>query len=89
MSDQIIVPLGYVSPVPASVSPRQIRQALTAAGLRASVEAAIAAADQDTKDWYEFATTFDRNHPMITALATGLGVTEPQLDGLWILAGSL
>lgn len=75
--------------VPTSVSPRQIRQALTAAGLRGSVEAAIAAADQDTKDWYEFATAFERNHPMIAALATGLGVTEPQLDGLWILAGSL
>lgn len=76
-------------PVPESVTPRQIRQALTRAGLRTSVEAAIATGDQDTKDWYEFATEFRREHAMVAALATGLGVTEQQLDDLWILAGSL
>lgn len=75
--------------IPPSVSPRQIRQAMTAAGLRAPVEAAIAASNQDTKDWYEFATEFERNHPMVVALATGLNVTERQLDDLWTLAGSL
>lgn len=82
-------PPAPVVPVPESVSPRQIRQAMSAAGLRAPVEAAIAAADQDTKDWYEFATEFERSHPMVAALAAGLNVTEAQLDGLWVLAGSL
>lgn len=77
------------TPVPASVTPRQIRQAMTAAGLRASVEAAIAAADQDTKDWYEFATEFRRDHAMVAALASALSVTEQQLDDLWTLAASL
>ena len=38
-----------------SATPRQIRQALTASGLRAAVEGAVAASDQDTKDWWEFA----------------------------------
>ena len=78
-----------IAKIPASVSPRQIRQALTAASLRASVEAAVAAADQDTKDWWEFATAFERQHPMVIAMATGLGVTARQLDDLWTLAGSL
>jgi hypothetical protein len=75
-----------VIPVPPFVSPRQIRQALTAAGLRTQVEAAVAASDQDTKDWWEFATTFERRHPMVVAMATGLGITEKQVDDLFISA---
>lgn len=75
--------------VPVSVSPRQIRQALTAAGLRTQIEMAISSADQDTKDWWEFATSFERAHPMVIAMATGLGVSTAELDELFILAGSL
>lgn len=75
--------------VPVEVSPRQIRQALTAAGLRTQIEMAVASADQDTKDWWEFATTFERAHPMVIAMATGLEVTTTELDELFILAGSL
>lgn len=75
--------------VPQSVSPRQIRQALTRAGLRASVEAAVAAGDQDTKDWYEFATAFERSNPVVTAIGAALNVSDAQLDDLWILADSL
>jgi hypothetical protein len=72
------------SPAPlAPLSPRQIRQALTAAGLRATVETAIAASDQDTKDWYEFATEFGRNHPMVVSMGTALGQTSEQIDALW------
>ena len=77
------------SPVPRSVSPRQIRQALSRAGLRASVEAAVASGDQDTKDWYEFATEFERTSPIVAALGTALGVTDVQMDDLWTLAGSI
>lgn len=75
--------------VPQSVSPRQIRQALTRAGLRASVEAAVAAGDQDTKDWYEFATFFERSNPVVAALGAALNVSDAQLDNLWILAATL
>lgn len=77
------------TPVPASVSPRQIRQALTRAGLRTSVEAAVAAGDQDTKDWWEFATTFERSNPQVIGMGLLLGVSEEALDDLWILADSL
>ena len=78
-----------VAAIPASVSPRQIRQALTRAGLRASVEAAVAAGDQDTKDWYEFATEFRRDSTVVTGLGLALGVSDLQLDDLWTLAGTL
>lgn len=75
--------------VPQSISPRQIRQALTRAGLRASVESAVAAGDQDTKDWYEFATAFERSHPRVVAMGAALAVTSSQLDDLWTLGASL
>jgi hypothetical protein len=78
-----------IAAIPASVSPRQIRQALTRAGLRTSVEAAVAAGDQDTKDWYEFATAFDRASPVVAALGVALSVSPTQLDDLWTLAATL
>ena len=80
---------GPVVSVPASVSPRQIRQALTAAGLRTSVEAAVAASDQDTQDWYEFSTAFERAHPAVVAMGVALGVSSAALDALWTSAAAL
>jgi hypothetical protein len=75
--------------IPTSVTPRQIRQALTRAGLRASLETTISQSDQDTKDWYEFATEFRRDSPVVAAMGVVLGVSTADLDNLWILAGSL
>jgi len=78
-----------IATVPATVTPRQIRQALTRVGLRTAVEAAVAAGDQDTKDWYEFATEFHRASPVVAELAAALNVSGESLDGLWALAASL
>ena len=79
-------------PTPASVtriSPRQIRMAMTQLGLRSQVEAAVAAGDQDMKDWYEFSTYFERNHPQVLAMAVTLNVDSEELDNLWALAATL
>lgn len=73
----------------APISPRQIRQALTRASLRSQVEAAVAAGNQDLKDWWEFATVFEREHPMVVAMGDSLGQTPAQLDALWSLGASL
>jgi hypothetical protein len=71
------------------VTPRQIRMALSRAGLRTTVEAAIAAGSQDLKDWYEFSTTFQRLQPLVVQMGVDLGQTPEQLDALWALAASL
>ncbi len=73
----------------AAISPRQIRQALTRAGLREAVEAAVAAGGQDLKDWWEFSTAFERLHPEVVTMGTALGQTDTQLDALWALGASL
>lgn len=88
-TDAIPEPLPVPTPIPQSVSPRQIRQALTRAGLRASVEAAVAAGDQDTQDWYYFSNPFERGHQVVSAMGAALGVSDAQLDALWVLAYSL
>jgi hypothetical protein len=77
------------SRIPKSVSPRQIRQALTRTGLREAVEAAVLAGDQDTKDWYGSSLQFERRNPQVVDMGLRLGVSEQQLDELWMLAGSL
>lgn len=72
-----------------AVSPRQVRQALTQVGLRNAVETAVATSSQDTKDWWEFATQFERCNPEVVAMGIALGQTNEQLDNIWIIAGSL
>lgn len=80
--------------VPASVSPRQIRQALNrvphgAGTLRQAVEAAVAAGDQDLRDWWEFATEFERSNEHVAEMGLTLGKTDVELDDLWRLAVTL
>jgi hypothetical protein len=81
----------YVAPPPdiVPVSPRQIRQALSRVGLRTSVEMAVASGDQDTKDWYEYGTLFERSHPQVIGMGIALGVSSSDLDNLWLLAATL
>jgi len=71
------------------VTPRQIRQALTKVGLRTKVEDAVAAADQDTKDWWEFTTVIARNNPQLIAMATLLDIPAVEVDAVFVLAASL
>lgn len=71
------------------ITPWQIRKALNADGLRAAAEAAVAAADQDTKDAWEFASQFDRYNPMVVAMGEALGKTPADIDSLFIKAASM
>lgn len=81
-ADPIIIPIP-------SCSPRQIRQVLTAAGLRTAVESAVAVGSQDLKDWWEFSTTIERTHPEVIAMGAALGQTPEQLDQLFTAGAAL
>lgn len=87
------VPTPDVPPEPLptvlTCSPWQIRKALNATGLRGAVEAAVATADQTTKDAWEFAQEFRRDNPLIAAVASALGKTEAEIDDLFALAVTL
>ena len=76
------------APPPSPVTPLQIRRALNASGMRGMVEAALAAAPQDARDAWDYATEVKRDDATLNAMATALGMTSAQIDGLFTLAAS-
>lgn len=78
-------------PVPASVTPRQVRLLLLSQGLLASVEAMIAASDQATQITWQYASEFKRNDPLLAQLAANLvpPLTNEQIDQFFIAAAQL
>lgn len=79
--------------VPQSVTMRQARLALHSAGLLTAVDAAIAAMAEPEKTatqiTWEYAQTVDRGFGMVPTLAAALGMTETQIDDLFIAAAQL
>lgn len=83
------------SPVPASVTARQIRLWLVSHGVSlAAVDAAISAIpdamqrDMVRVEW-EYAPYVERAHPMLVPLAAALGLSETQVDNAFREAASL
>lgn len=88
--------LPYVAPppeVPESVSMRQARRALLGAGLLSQVDAAIASLPSPQKeaaeiDW-EYAQEVERHNGLVPAMAQALGMTDAQVDALFMQAATL
>ena len=70
-------------PVPQSVTPLQARRALRGAGLMPAVEAALAQADDDARDAWEYAIEVRRDDPLLAAMAAQIGLTDADLDALF------
>lgn len=77
------------APVPAAVTPLQIRKALRAAGLKAQVDAYVATLDETAQEAWEYATTIPRDDPMIEAAATALEMSPAYVDQLFRTAARL
>ena len=76
--------------VPTQITPRQIRQQLTAIGLRKTVEDLISASDDyDLKDWWNHSQDFQRSHHILKEMGEKLGLTSEQLDEMFIEASKL
>ena len=75
--------------VPRVITIRQAKLALLAAGLLDDVDAAIAAADRATQIEWEYATEVHRSWPTLTAVQAVAGLTDEQVDGLFITAAAL
>lgn len=82
----------YEPPLPPPLAPltaRQLRLGLVLNGFTlAQVEATIEAIE-DTQDRevarieWEYASQFDRAHPLIEQVGTALGLTPEQIDSMW------
>jgi len=69
--------------VPTMLTPRQARLALLAVGLLDEVETLLAN-DKAMQIWWEYSLDIQRNHEHIVAMGGALGLTETQLDDLFI-----
>lgn len=78
-----------VEPVPASVTPRQVRLLLLSQNLLSQVEAIIAGSDEATKITWQYASEFRRADPLLEALAQQIGLTNEQVDQFFIAASKL
>ena len=85
-SDGEIVSL---TPVPLSVTPRQVRLLLLSQNLLPQVEDIIAASDEATKITWQYALEFRRDDPLLQALSQQLGLTSDQVDQFFIEANKL
>ena len=77
-----------------SVTPRQMRIALTRSGVSLEmVEATINSLPEplrsETKITWEYSVEFQRSNPLLNAMAPILGLTNKQIDDLFALASKL
>lgn len=79
--------------VPAEVTMRQARQALHIAGLLTDVEAAIDAMTEPPRELariaWEHSQVIERRAPFVLQLAAALGMSDAEVDALFVSAASL
>lgn len=90
----VFTPVPAVPIVPVSVSMRQAKRALLAAGLLDAADQAIAGIADDTArraaqiDWTS-ATDVRRDWPLVASIAQALSLTDQQIDALFVSASQL
>ena len=70
------------------ITPRQLRLQLLSATLLDEVEA-LCITNREMQIWFEYSLDFQRNHPMVEAMAVQLGLTQDDLDTMFIEASKL
>jgi hypothetical protein len=87
--EQFTTPAPTPAPVPQSVSPRQARTALRAAGLLSDVNAAVAAAGEQAQIDWDYALEIRRDDALIASMAASLNITNEQIDDLFRAAAQV
>ncbi|MER9188637.1 hypothetical protein [Mesorhizobium australicum] len=80
---------GPIVRVPTSVSARQFKLQLLAAGLLDQVEAFVASQSRAVQIAYEYSGSFVRTEPMMTAGFAALGLGEAEVDAFFVAAAML
>lgn len=75
--------------VPFSISPRQARLALDEAGLLELAEEKLSQADKKAQIEWEYATSIERGSALIATFGSILGLSDEQIDELFITASRL
>lgn len=75
--------------VPEVVTQRQARLALFNAGVLGAVNQAVTQADELTQITWEYAQEVRRGDPYVSMLGQAIGLTDEQIDELFIVAATL
>lgn len=89
MTDEEIAAIPEYDPSPSSVSARQFKLQLLAAGLIDGVDAWVAQQPRDVQIAYEYSGTFVKDSPMMQEGFTAMGFTTQQLDAFFEAAAQL
>lgn len=82
-------PAPVMPTVPQSISAVAARLALSQAGLREQVEAAVKASPAAVVDWWEYSPAIERQNPFVLQLAGALGLSAAQIDALFTAGAQL
>ncbi len=75
--------------LPTTITMRQARLILSAYGLLTAINANMANAPEAFKIEWEYANIIERKSPVVYALTTSLGLTDKQLDEMFLTASNL
>lgn len=75
--------------VPTTVTKRQAKLALLDSGILDDVETLVSSLDRGTRIEWEDSTEFHRDSPIISSLAKGLGLSEKDVDTLFLKASAM
>jgi hypothetical protein len=87
-------PAAPPEPVPTSVTRRQAREALLNVGLLDDVDMAIAAIEDATERrraeiYWQDSATFERSNAMLAQIAGAIGLSDADIDELFVAAAGL
>lgn len=77
------------TPLPTVVSMRRARLAMLQAGILDNVTAAVEQAGAAAQIEWEYAVEIRRDHPLIATLASGLGMSDNDIDALFEAAAAI
>jgi hypothetical protein len=93
VEEEVVDDPAPVPAVPSSVTMRQARLALLQAGKLGSVDAAIASMPSPQKEEaqieWDYSSAVERDRPITKMMGSALGMTESEVDNLFILAATL
>ena len=96
INGELIAPIKPEPPkvIPQSITIRQAREIVIKMGLFQTVEDTLNGIEDDTqrliaRNYWEYSEVFERNHQILLALTAALGLTDEQLDEMFIAASKL
>lgn len=85
----VFVDVPVIPSVPSEVTMKQARLALLAVGLLDDIDTLIKASPREAQIEWEYASTVSRSHPLISAVQAAKGLTDADIDALFIAASEL